>query len=238
MMKSLTIEEQRWNREGLGFTHPFHQRGEGTYMSDEESYNSRSYKRKRKKVQKIFNLAIIVVVFMVLLVGGQVLFSDKSSETVVENNNERSEVIEGEDKEVISEENNIKETDGVLPSSDDRNDEEIDASNIVTSEMTPSQSGEWKPIGTVQEEPFSAVYSKEHINWKEMTQAFQYATGLGEDMTIWHVGNGGDHQSAVGIVADATTRATPYQVRIEWVTNGGWMPVSVQQLDENPYMSR
>ncbi|OIJ22001.1 hypothetical protein BKP45_04810 [Anaerobacillus alkalidiazotrophicus] len=210
-------------------------------MSEEESYSSRSYKRKRKKVQKIFNIAIIVVVFMVLLVGRQVLFSGKSSETVVENNNERNEVvdnIEGEAQEVISEENNIEEADGVLPSSDDRNDEEIDTSNIDTSEATPSQPGEWKPIGTVQEEPFSAVYSKEHINWREMTKAFQYATGLGEDMTIWHVGNGGDNQSAVGIVADATTRATPYQVRIEWVTNEGWMPVSVQRLDENPYMSR
>ncbi|UTW70711.1 DUF1510 family protein [Anaerobacillus sp. HL2] len=28
--------------------------------------------------------------------------------------------------------------------------------------------GQWKPIGTVQAEPFTAVYNKDHINWEEM----------------------------------------------------------------------
>ncbi|UTW70710.1 hypothetical protein KHA80_04320 [Anaerobacillus sp. HL2] len=30
-------------------------------------------------------------------------------------------------------------------------------------------------------------------------------------MTIWHVGNGGDHQSAVGVVANYATRTTPFK---------------------------
>jgi len=82
------------------------------------------------------------------------------------------------------------------------------------------------------------VYNKDHINWSEMTKAFQYATGLGNDITLWWVGNGGNHESAVGVVSDNATRTTPYQVRIEWVTNEGWVPVNVEQLTGNPHLSR
>ncbi|HHY21679.1 MAG TPA: DUF1510 family protein, partial [Bacilli bacterium] len=49
------------------------------------------------------------------------------------------------------------------------------------------------------------------------------------------LGNGGSPQSAEGVVSDPGNADTPYKVRLEWVTEKGWKPVSVEQLDRNPY---
>jgi hypothetical protein len=210
----------------------------------------RSQKRKRKTADKILNISIGVVVLLILLVGGQLLLGGNSSDPVVsdklegneENNTETVDENLDEAAETNTEEPEAVEQEGEAATEgaeqeQTTNDSASETATVETNSSEAPQTGEWKPIGTVQSEPFAAVYDREHINWEEMTRAFQYATGLGDDMTLWRVGNGGDHKSAVGIVANAATRMTPYQVRIEWVTNEGWMPVSVVQLEENPYYS-
>jgi hypothetical protein len=209
-------------------------------VREEDYYGSsaRRYKQKRKKVDKILNISIGIVIFLILLVGGQFLLGGKSSEKAV------GDQIEEQDEPVIDDEeveepNNEDASSDLVEPTEETEDEANPANESETTEAgeaeSSSQSGGWKPIGTVQQEPFAAVYQKDHVNWGEMTRAFQVATGLGDNIILWRVGNGGDHQSAVGYVSDAATRTTPYKVRIEWVTNEGWMPVSVEQLDENPY---
>ncbi len=211
----------------------------------------RSQKRKRKTADKILNISIGIVVLLILLVGGQFLLGGKSSEPVASDKLEDNEEISSEAVEEIEDPAQFNtedpaEADGQEKETATEGTEEEtsneSSSEVVTEEAntnnTPSQTGQWEPIGTVQEEPFAAVYERDHVNWEEMTRAFQYATGLGEEMTLWRVRNGGDHLSAVGYVANYENRTTPYEVRIEWVTNQGWMPVSVVKLEENPYLDR
>ena len=224
-----------------------------------DQYNGtglRSQKRKRKVANKVLNISIGLVVLLILLIGGQLLLGGKSTEPVVsdnledreennseaveENDDSASEVDESTDADKQEEQSASDSTSEEQASNDST--EQTDSTNQNETEQTPPtqevQSGEWSPIGTVQEEPFAAVYERDHVNWEEMTRAFQYATGLGEEMTLWHVRNGGDHLSSVGIVANYENRTTPYEVRIEWVKNEGWMPVSVVKLEENPYFER
>ncbi|WNF37646.1 YrrS family protein [Bacillaceae bacterium IKA-2] len=214
----------------------------------------RSHKRKRQRADKILNISIGIVLLLILLVGGQFIFGGNSEEPAV------SDKLEENDEEAVEEESDTNESadseDPIVEKEEEEQEEpqsseeesneteeEIETSNEEsdttttdqeTNNLTPQQ-GNWKPIGTVQPEPFTAVYKKDHINWQEMRTAFQYATGLGDDIVLWRVGNGGNHESAVGVVADANTKTTPYQVRIEWVTNEGWKPVSVEQLKGNQY---
>lgn len=221
---------------------------------DHDFYGSgvRSHKRKRRKADKILNISIGVVLFLILLVGGQLLLGGKSSENVVSDQIDEQGELEIEDlneealEEVLEEieeaqreqETAEKEaTNSTTDSSPTPTEQQKPKDPPATTEQVISspQMGQWKPIGTVQQEPFVAVFERDHVNWEEMRRAFQVATGLGDDLTLWRVGNGGNHQSAVGVVADAATRSTPYQVRLEWVPNEGWMPVSVEQLDSNPH---
>lgn len=187
-----------------------------------------------------------------------IIFSDKGSDIASENNdkdhaqqleenndqsvhNDESEPAnnEGEDASV-SENNRSNNTEQDVSGNNDSEDdvnrnENAGEDNRVNYRTTPPIDGEWEPIGTVQEEPFIAVYDKNHVNWEEMTRALQYATGIGDDIVIWWLGNGGDHLSAEGYVSDSVNKDTPYKVRLQWVTNRGWKPVSVEQLNENPY---
>ncbi|MFN7249173.1 MAG: DUF1510 family protein [Anaerobacillus sp.] len=206
-------------------------------MREEDYYGSsaRRYKQKRKKVDKILNISIGVVIFLILLVGGQFLLGGKSSEKAVGDQIEEQVDSVIEDGEVEEPSNEEASNDAVESTEEEANPANESETAEAGEGESSSQSGAWKPIGTVQQEPFAAVYQKDHVNWEEMTRAFQVATGLGDNIILWRVGNGGDHLSAVGYVSDAATRTTPYKVRIEWVTNEGWMPVSVEQLNENPY---
>lgn len=220
-------------------------------MRDDNFYRSgvRSQSRKRKRADKILNISIGVVIFLILLVGGQLLLGGKASDLVVSNNNVEEDTngdgsgdttpseSDAEEKEVDSEEVAEKEEPSSTKQTPTTTEEQSDSEESTEQgSQNPPQTGQWKPIGTVQSEPFAAVYEKDHVNWEEMTRAFQVATGIGDDITLWRVGNGGDHLSSVGIVSNYATRTTPYKVRIEWVANEGWMPVSVEQLEENPYL--
>lgn len=221
---------------------------------DHDFYGSgvRSHKRKRRKADKILNISIGIVLFLILLVGGQLLLGGKSTEKAVSDQIKEQDELELEELNEEASEDVSEELEETKPEQEASEKEETkpvtEPSSTPTEHQKPKdppapsdqgtsnpQMGQSKPIGTVQQEPFVAVFEKDHVNWEEMRRAFQVATGLGDNLTLWHVGNGGNHQSAVGVVADAATRSTPYQVRIEWVTNEGWLPVSVEQLDRNPH---
>lgn len=215
---------------------------------------TRLARRKQKKINLVLNISIIIVALLILFVVYQIFFSS-SEQAAVEDENDQ-EVIEEEEHEGQEEEldeENLSEPLDLSPIETEKatekereivqehnvNDRDIDREEdreLPQSVSNANSEGKWEPIGTVQKEPFVAVYDKNHVNWKEMTRALQVATGLGDDMIIWRIENGGDHQSAVGYVSTYENQNTPYQVRIEWVTNRGWKPVSVTQLSENPYL--
>lgn len=197
---------------------------------DLELERTRYSRRKKRKINRLLNIAIIVVLFLIAIFVYQLFFKSSDEEVVKEE--EIEEIIEEE--EIMDEEE--------LEQSDERENENLleeDRDNDLETDIEEqSREAEWEPIGTIQEEPFHAVFEKDHVNWQEMTKALQVATGLGDEMIIWWLGNGGDHLSAVGYVSTSETEETPFKVRLEWVTNRGWKPVSVEQVLENPYLQR
>ncbi|MGO4887369.1 YrrS family protein [Anaerobacillus sp. MEB173] len=201
--------------------------------------NSRIEYRKRKKMNKALNISIALVVLVILYVGGKLIFGGSTAEEVaVDDINQQEENIDNVHEEEEAEETNETletetsvDNDHEMREDSFENVEEPDNNEVV---FGPADAeiieGPWEPIGTVQSEPFVAVYDKEHQNWVEMRQALQYATRLGEDMVIWRLGNGGSPQSAEGIVSTYENRNTPYKVRLEWVEHQGWKPVSVEVI--------
>lgn len=175
--------------------------------------------KKKRKWNRILNILIAVILFFNAFLVYKIFFDKPSEETVQEENLDTEPEMEEDEEELLD-------------------DAEKESDENGTDEPATEIEEKWEPIGTVQEEPFVAVFEKDHVNWQEMTRALQYATGLGDEMIIWWLGNGGDHQSAVGIVSTGETKNTPLKVRLEWVTNRGWKPVSVEELDENPYLSQ
>lgn len=135
------------------------------------------------------------------------------------------------------ENNNSRNNDN---NSNNQNNEEDE--NNENNEENESNEGagedEWEPVGTSQEN-FSLDFDRGGQNWNEMIEAISYATGLPSDedqLTVHRLENGGTQYSAVGTVsASDGDRDRPYQVRLEWVENEGWQPVSVERLDSNPY---
>lgn len=112
-------------------------------------------------------------------------------------------------------------------------------SNSESNSNEFTENGQWQPIGTKQEEPHITTFTKESIDWQEMVKAITYATNLSEEqMIIWRLENGGAPNLARGVVSTSMTKETPYEVKLEWVTNEGWKPVEVNVLDQNPYIKR
>lgn len=209
------------------------------------SANTRYQKRKKQRMNLLLNIAIGMVALLIIYFAAQLIFGSNSEETALVADEEELEGVEQEEDAL--EEDTPEETIEV-PTAEEANvvDEPIDEPIIEEREaeeaiedrrdtvVDQQVSGQWQPIGTVQSEPFEASFNRNSVNWAEMTAALQYATGLGDDMIIWRLGNGGNLQSAVGIVSTHATKNTPYQVRLEWVPEKGWKPVSVEQLTENP----
>lgn len=223
-------------------------------MNQYGSYGPRrSEMRQQKKKHTWVNFAIILTVIGIVFFSATLIFGnnndesatadmddqDDTEETMDETNEESNEDVTVDapvDETVEGEETSES------PSSDTNNDateengnDEEESYPELTSPSEVVGEGLWEPIGTVQEEPFVAVYERDHVNWEEMLRALKYATGLGEEMITWRINNGGDHLSAVGFVSDYSNRDTPFEVRLEWVTNEGWKPVYVKLLEENPY---
>jgi len=214
--------------------------------------------RKKKKMNTILNVSIGIVALLILFIGGTLIFGGDSDEVTIsdetgENNHDLNSNTgdisidsdtsvndEGNDANNLSESNMNESTNENEANENEENESENEENEIDENEneneaeneneLPESEDGEWVPIGTVQSEPFSAVYEKNHVNWDEMTRALEYATGLtSEEMQVWYIGNGGDAQSAIGTVGKSEDKNQPYKVRLEWVENEGWMPVSVEK---------
>ncbi|MCD8511677.1 MAG: YrrS family protein [Bacillus sp. (in: Bacteria)] len=221
-------------------------------MSQYGSYGQRRSEMRQKKKNTWLNGAIILVVIGIVFFAATLIFGNDDTEPVTADGDDQEE--SDQDSETTEESNDVDleetsegtEEEGETGSSDvdsENGTEEVDSTeedNNTNELTTPAEvvgEGQWEPIGTVQEEPFVAVYERDHVNWEEMLRALKYATGLGEEMIAWRIENGGDHLSAIGFVSDYPNRTTPYEVRLEWVTNEGWKPVSVKLLEENPYLN-
>lgn len=191
---------------------------------------TRYEQRKKKRVNTTLNIAIAIVVLFIVYFSFQLFFGDNSPEEVAADKDVRQEEPKGETIEKDLE----PKVDYSVNDREDIEEDKARSEEPIEGEE-PIVDGEWQPIGTSQSEPFVADYTKDSVNWQEMEQALKYAIGTEENIVIWWLGNGGSPHSAEGVVSDPGNADTPYKVRLEWVTERGWKPVSVEQLDSNPY---
>lgn len=192
---------------------------------------TRYEQRKKKRVNTSLNIAIGIVVLFIVYFSFQLFFGGNPPEEAAADKDVTQEEPKGETVEKDKEPN----VDYAKNERDEIEEDKAETESEEPIEDEPVVDGEWKPIGTSQSEPFVADYTKDSVNWQEMEKALRYAIGTEEKIVIWWLGNGGSPQSAEGVVSDPGNADTPYRVKLEWVTEKGWKPVSVEQLDHNPY---
>ncbi|WP_332633461.1 YrrS family protein [Halalkalibacter flavus] len=189
--------------------------------------------RKKKRVNRILNVAIAIVTILIIVFAVQIFFSSTKSEEASSDNDLLDEIEESETESipdpvetqgragVEESEPEIREESGL---------EEENEWDEEEQELEPIPEGEWQPVGTSQTGEFTPDFSKNSTNWNEMVMAIQQATGF-SDMEIWWLGNGGSPTRARGEVSDKSNIGERYEVYIEWIDGHGWMPVEKNKVN-------
>lgn len=209
---------------------------------------SRSSRKKDQRLDRFLNWAIVIVVVCILVVGGYLLVSilktpDQATSAgghkttqkkdATPKDNASKDTTNNTDDQTAADSNSDTAT-----QNDDSNDNSTqadDSSNTDTSSTDGSYdtsggspSGPWHPIGTSQAEPHQKSYDMGSTDWNEQVKALAYATGIPEDqMTVKWLGNGGAPDKSLGKVYSKEDRSKVYDVVIQWVTDKGWEPISV-----------
>lgn len=189
---------------------------------------------KRRKINRILNIAIAFVFILIVFFGWQLLFShDNQNKQMTEpkekvtkkkeDNDEKVEIEIGHNQQ--SSEEASEETDNQAESQEVIETAGDPSSNVIKEIVNPS----WQPVGTTQSEPHVTTFDEHSVDWKEMLDAVSYATGLSQsDMVVWFIGNNGPNKAVATI--STKDKSQYYKVYIEWVENQGWKPTKVQQL--------
>ncbi|MFC0473599.1 YrrS family protein [Halalkalibacter kiskunsagensis] len=184
--------------------------------------------RKKKRVNRILNVAIGIVTILIIVFAVQIFFSSTSSEEVLTEVDQNGEIEENEPESIAdpvekNKENNQSEA-------VEENEHESTEEQLDEEELEPVPDGEWEPVGTSQTGEFTPDFNEGSTNWNEMVKALQYATGI-DDMIVWWIGNGGSATRARGEVAPRGNPNEKYEVYIEWIDGQGWMPVEKNKLN-------
>ncbi|ARK29254.1 YrrS family protein [Halalkalibacter krulwichiae] len=192
--------------------------------------------RKKKRINKILNVAISIVTILILFFAYQIIFdNDSSEEAMTEEVEEAIDSDSSRDTSDVSQEVPITTEDTEEENIEEEgSNEEQEEDELADEELEPVPDGEWQPVGTEQTE-FSPNFSSGSTNRNEMEKALRYATGLDHNMTVWRIENGGSETRARGVVSGEHNHNQPYEVYIEWIDGEGWMPVERNQLSSNPY---
>ncbi|MGV3488141.1 MAG: DUF1510 family protein [Tuberibacillus sp.] len=206
---------------------------------------SRSSRKKEQRFDRFLNWAIAIVVVCILAVGGYLLVSILNSPDQPAANAHKTTATKANsaDKEKASKDNSNKEDNQAEKDDSDTTDSASSDDNSTTSpeddgtadtgsgSYDTSQGGPqgpWHPIGTQQAEPHQNSYDMGSVDWNEKVKALAYATGIPEDqMTVKWLGNGGAPDRSLGKVYSKQDPSKVYDVVIQWVTNEGWQPISI-----------
>lgn len=209
-------------------------------LNEESRLRRKSRKRKIKRM--IYSLITLIgMLFIVFVIN--ITFSKNSSEQV------QSDTTLGgseKDSEIQDSHSNIdKETKTIEHDQSEYNKKSQQTSNQNMNKdvrVVPSHDDSniletiyrnWKPVGTIQEEPHHSSYEKGSVDWNEKVRAIELATGLSkENMIIWWLGRGETTDKAIATVTSSDQQLI-YRVYIKWISNEGWMPTKVERLKEN-----
>jgi hypothetical protein len=206
---------------------------------------------KRRKTNLILNGLIGLVILLIIIVSVSIFGKNeeksgaKLDQSVEVNNSGDKVSSKGDSKKTSSskdadskeesKQDKSSDEDSASKTSDDDLSEESEpvitdggGANIERTIVDPS----WEPVGTTQAGEHTAVYDQNSVDWQEMVDAMEYATGIeASNMTVWFLGNNGQNQS-VGTISTKDKLET-YRVYIEWQDNGGWVPTKVEELIQN-----
>ena len=214
-------------------------RVEGLTLSDlPENSRVEKYNKRRKNIRLIIILSVIGVVLLFVLLGiwafGEVSNEDPSnasSETSANQTQNTEEKDMNKDKENERSSNEEKDDETMELDETDESSIKKEAVESTDENVVEAYTADWKPIGTKQEGPHTMQFDKSSIDWQEMVQAMELATGLPEaDMTIHWLGRGGDQQ-AIGTISNQDNTEI-YRVYLSWIDDQGWKPTRVEVLNE------
>lgn len=216
-------------------------------MRDDYQQTRFNQRSKRRKTNLILNGLIGIVLVLIIVVSAFIFIGDNNKATTEKENeqsvetssatNDGEESTKEESEESNSETNEKDSSTDSSSSNEEESSEEASStdneeaivteggadSNVVRTIVNPN----WKPIGTVQTGEHTTVY--EGVDWNEMVDSIEYATGLSEDnMTINFLGNDGHNKSKGTVFSKDKTQI--YRVSIEWVDGEGWKPTLVEEL--------
>ncbi|MGC4375874.1 YrrS family protein [Fictibacillus sp. Mic-4] len=200
-------------------------------MANKLRYQSRHEKRKQNRM---LNIAIGIVVILILIVGTSIFLggnndsaTDNSHKNVTTATSPREKDKSKDD--FVVDEGKKKEEKSDKSTDDKKSKDEKEKSKDEVKGGGPE--GPWEPIGTSQKEPHTKSYDMNSEDWKEMTKALSYASGISEsDMTILWLGNGGGPDKSLGRVKSKSDPSKKYTIMLQWVPEKGWQPTSVEPL--------
>jgi len=221
-------------------------------MYDRNSRYDR-YEKRRKNTKLMTVLGIAGGLLVIVLIAFLILpFGDNNAQETPED--EKSTTSENQDDTSADqgEQGTTSDDDRASENSDEESSESNSESNDETSEKgedaesdetTTHESDDenvieiiqkdWDPVGTKQEGNHVATYDTESQDWAEMEKAVRYGADLQEENSIiWHIGNGGSPQKAIGTITNKAQTET-YRVYIQWIEDKGWKPSKVEVLKEN-----
>lgn len=202
---------------------------------DPEYYSTRTKRRKNSGQDRFLNWAIAVVAVLILIVGGFFIVSIKNSPTQKAGSYIPHQKIQTSQNNSGNSKASTKSNSGSNQSSSNQTSQSNQSQSNAqgtggTSNSSPTQQGQWQPIGTTQKEPHHTSFNTNSEDWKEMKEAISYATGISVDkMVTWWIGNNGAPNLTYGIVSSKSD-PTKYKVTLKWVKNKGWEPTSLTKV--------
>ena len=207
-----------------------------------DSQNSRSgYRAKRKKTNLVLNSLIIIVLLLIIFVAYTIFVSGGDDKAAPKKETPKTEQKETEHKEKKAKEDKKVTKDASTSENsakDDQKSEEAstpekpdESQAVVSEDGTTIENPSWKPVGTTQTGEHTPVYSG--VDWEEMLNAISYATEIDKNnMTVYWLGRDQSKANAsIGTVSSKDTKEK-YKVFIEWVDGQGWKPTQVIKLTE------
>ncbi|WP_163537836.1 YrrS family protein [Gracilibacillus sp. YIM 98692] len=201
---------------------------------------------------------IIIIIAMVVFGGTEdtpVAVGDEEENKMQEengeeeSNNESSEKEESdttlpEDRESNDENESVGLNDEEAGQSEEQ--EENDTTNNQSTEeaqtyqvesddenVSNAYEGNWEPVGTEQTGPHTIQFDKESVDWEEMLQAVEVATGIPtEEQIVWWIGRSGK-QAVEATISPSNNQNETFRVHLSWINEKGWQPTLVEELIEN-----
>ncbi|KMK75752.1 YrrS family protein [Alkalihalobacillus pseudalcaliphilus] len=207
-------------------------------------YESRRDSRKKQRLNRLLNIAIIIVIALIGVFAYQIfkpsneMTTEEDSQEQLENEQLDGENVATEDDDADNggteeglpeEEGKIEEDENQQEPDENENEKEEDARE-EEDDLEPVEDGEWQPIGTEQSGAYSHDFNEGSLNWQEKVRALSYATGIPQDeMTVWWLGNGGSPHRVNGVVAGPDGQK--YEVLMEFIEGEGWLPLEKSETN-------